>query len=106
MPDPGPSPPPVNRLVIQVPPVVFAAEGCLVHILEVLQHRAPWGDEYSVAVKLDCGKISTRVFNLTVRNEEELKAKILAEITKLKMMRLVYGDELTQEVVGGTPIVP
>ena len=103
---PNASPVAPNKAIVQIPPVTLIADNCLVHILEVLRHETPWGEEFTVAVKLDCGKISTRVFDLTVRNEKELKAKILAEITRLKMMRLVYGDEITQEIVGGVPLVP
>ena len=96
-----------QRVTIQVPPFTLAVDGCLVTILEVLKHEAPWGTEYTVALRADCGKISSRVFSLTVRDEEELKAKIKAEIAKLKIMRLELGDELTQEIVGGVmPVVP
>lgn len=89
------------RQRIQLTPFTFILDRCLVHILEVIMHKGLLGEEYTVAVKLDCGKISTRVFDLTVKNERELKAKLMAEITKLRMLRIVYGDEITQGIVGG-----
>ena len=96
----------MDRKLVQVPPLTVEVDDCLAHILEVLQHDTPWGTEYSVSVKLECGPISSRVFNLTVRNERELKGKLIAEVTKLKIMRLVFGDAYTQKIVGGVPIAP
>ena len=92
---------PEAMVTVQIPPVSFAADGCLVHILEVLRSTAPDGNPlYHVALKIQCGPIESKVFNLTVKNNRELKAKILAEITKIKLMRMVYGDEFTRRVIG------
>lgn len=90
-----------KRLLVQLPPFTVIVDNCLVHVLEVLRHNTRWGTEYTVALRVECGAVSSRVFNLTVRNEKELKAKILAEVTKLRLMKYVYGKEFTQEVVGG-----
>ena len=95
----------IKTLKVQIPPFTVVVDNCLVHILEVLEHRLPWGEEYTVSMRVDCGNIRTRVFNLTVKNTQELKAKILAEITKLRLMRYIYGDKYTQEIVGGVSIV-
>lgn len=91
---------------VQLPPLVIEVDNCLAHILEVLRHDAPWGTEYTVSIKLECGPVRTRVFNLTVENTEQLKAKLLAEVTKLRLMRFIYGDDHTREIVGGAASVP
>ena len=86
---------------IVVPPFTLEVEDCLVDILEVLKHEYPWGEkQFTVACKIRCGDVETKVFDLTVSDTRELKAKLLAEITKLKVMRMVYGDDYVRRVVG------
>lgn len=96
----------IPRLGVHLPPFIIDMGPCKAHVLEVLRHDAPWGTEYTVALKLQCGGVKTRVFNLTVQNTEQLKAKILAEAAKLRIMRFIYGEEYTREVVGGAAAVP
>lgn len=93
-----------TRSIVHLPPFTIDVKGCLVDILEALEHQAPWGKEYTVSMRIRCGGITTRVFNLTVRNNDELKAKILAEIAKLKIMLLELGHDNTQQIVGGAAV--
>ena len=82
-------------------PLSFEAEGCIVHLLEVLRSKNPDGtNEYHVVLKIQCNDIESKVFDLSVKNTRELKAKILAEITKLKLMVLVHGKEFARRVIG------
>ncbi len=101
----APSAPPGQSKIVQIPPITVMVDDCLAHILEVAQLDFPWGTEYAVSVMVECKGIRSRVFNLSVRNEKELKAKLIAEVTKFKLMRLVLGDETTRDVVGGVPLV-
>ena len=86
---------------VQILPLTFEAEGCEVTLLEILKSRLPNGTVWYHAVcRVRCGNIESKTFCIDARNNEELKAKLLTEITKLKLMRLLYGDEFTKKVVG------
>jgi len=87
--------------VVQIPPLVFEADGCLVFLLEVLKGSDMEGNpRYHVSLRVKCGDIESKTFNLTVKDTKELKALLLAEITKFKLMRMVLGDEMTRRVIG------
>lgn len=86
---------------IQILPVTFEVEGCEVTLLELLKSRLPDGTVWYHAVcMVKCGNIESKTFCIDARSNEELKAKLLTEITKLKLMRLLYGDEFARRVVG------
>jgi len=91
----------VSTVRVTITPISFEAEGCIVHILEVLRNTDFRGNPiYHVALKIQCDDIESKVFNLSVRNTRELRFKILSEITKLKLYRFVYGKEFARKVVG------
>ena len=92
-----------GRLLLHIPPFTVAVDDCLVDILEVLEHRPPWGPEYTVAARIRCHGIATRTFDLTVRDTRQLLARLRAEIAKLKILVLEYGPEEAEKLLGGGP---
>ncbi len=89
-----------TKNTINILPVTFEADGCLVHLLEVLKAELFGKKMFHAAVRIECDGLKTKVFTIDARSNEELKAKILVEISKLKLIRFLYGDTFTQEVIG------
>jgi len=74
-----------------VPPAVVELDGAKVYILEVTSRR--WLDgktHYLVTCFIEIGDKRSQVFSLDVTSNEELKAKLRAEIAKMKLV-LVAG---------------
>jgi len=90
----------VSKLDILVLPITLEFDGCYAHLLEVLKHEKPnMPREFTAVVSIECGNIRTRPFSLTCRTNDELKAKIEAEITKLKYAIMLYGEDFVREMV-------
>jgi len=88
--------PPVINLVIT--PIEIDVEDCVATILEVAKLKLPW-TEYQASVQLRCrqnGKEAiTRVFQISFTDSEDLKRKLIMEVTKFKYNIFLLGvDEL------------
>jgi len=92
----------VIRESFQIPPFSFLLDGVKVTIYEVLKHKFISGDTwYYVTVRLQSGNFKSRIFGVDARDEEDLKKKLLVEISKLKLLRYTEGEKGLAEVVGG-----
>jgi len=73
----------------QIPPISFELDGCLVTIYEVTRVELINGEKwYLVHLDIEYRGRRTRRFTLTARNTDELKKKLLVEISKLKLAHL------------------
>ena len=81
---------PILNLVVL--PVEVEVEGCTATILEVAKLSLPW-EQYSASVQIKCGNATTRVFPIVYRDSQELKRKLVYEVTKLKYALFLYGVE-------------
>ena len=82
-------------------PMSFELEGCTVYILETIKtKRVDGSEEYHVTVKIKWNNIESKIFSLDVKDNKELKAKLLAEISKMKLMKYILGDDLTKKIIG------
>lgn len=90
---------PEAPLVVQLAPLRVEMDGCTVTILEVVKSRVLDTTFYHVVLKLCCGSVETRPFTIDVRSTRELRAKLLVEISKLKALILLYGEEYARRVV-------
>jgi|GEM_PF-4627712 len=80
----------MDRLDTVIAPVRFKLDDAIVTIYEVLSMRLISGETwYSVNVDITLGKYRTRRFNIHVRSMRELKAKLLVEISKIKLLRVL-----------------
>lgn len=81
-------------------PVTLEFDGCYAHLLEILKHEYPnMPKQFTAVVSIECGDVRTRPFSLTCRSNDELKAKIEAEIAKLKYSLMLYGEEFVKYMV-------
>lgn len=85
---------------ILIPPFYMEIDGVTVEVLEVLKHQLISGDKYyTVALRIHYKDIVSKIFNLTVKDEEELKNKLKIEITKIKFMEYAYGLKYVKGVI-------
>ena len=83
-------------LTLTITPVDIEIEDCRVTILEVARLKL-WWEQYHASVQVRCGDVLSRVFHLDFKNTEELRQKLVTEVTKLKYMLLLYSkSELKQ----------
>jgi len=74
-------------------PYTFRLDGVLVTIWEVLKSKLIDGTVlYHVTVSLGVSKR----FNLTVRSWGELRRKLLVEVSKYKLLRMLGKDEVVR----------
>ena len=86
---------------VEVLPLIVNVDDCEAYILEVLKNKLVTGDTiYHVSVKIKCGDVESKVFNISVRNKEELVAKLKIEVSKFKLMKYVVGKEFAARVIG------
>lgn len=81
---------PILNLVVL--PVEVEVEGCIATILEVAKLPLPW-EEYQASVQVRCGNATSRVFQISYKNSEELKRKLVYEVTKFRYIIFLYGAE-------------
>ena len=85
---------------ILIPPFYMEIDGVTIEVLEVLKHQLISGDKfYTVALRIHYKDIVSKIFNLTVKDEEELKNKLKIEITKIKFMEYAYGLKYVKGVI-------
>jgi len=73
-----------------IPPVSFKLDGAYVTIYEVTKSTLITGETwYHVNLDLRISQYKTKRFTLDVRNVDELKRKLLIEISKFKLMILL-----------------
>jgi hypothetical protein len=87
---------PVINLVLT--PVEIDVDDCIATILEVSKLKLPW-IEYQASVQVKCrveGKeVTSQVFQVSFTDSDDLKRKLLIEVSKFKYNIFLYGvDEL------------
>jgi len=88
---------------IYITPFSIIVDGVPVRILEVLKTALdPENPQYHVTVQIDYHGTKSRIYTLDVRDTRDLVKKLKVEITKIKMLRYVYGEEEAKRVIGGT----
>ena len=81
-------------ITLTITPVDVEVDDCVVTILEVAKLKLPW-EEYQASVQIKCGNTVSRVFQISFRDKEELKQKMITEVAKLKYLLLLHSkDEL------------
>lgn len=86
-------------LVALIPPFRIEIDGCMVTILESMKSVILGETWYHVVCKIKCSEVETKPFTLDVRSTKELKAKLLVEVSKLKMLMMLYGTDFARRVV-------
>ena len=71
---------------VQVTPTELILDGCRVAILEAFRTRLGDTTWYHVVCVVHCDGVTSRPFTLDVRSVKELRAKLLVEISKLRML--------------------
>ena len=87
---------PVINLVLT--PVEIDVDDCIATILETSKLKLPWV-EYQASVQVKCraeGKeVTSQVFQVSFTDSDDLKRKLLIEVSKFKYNIFLYGvDEL------------
>jgi hypothetical protein len=81
---------------VEILPKAFEYDGCTIYLLEVIKTGTP---EYIAVVAFEYEGMKTRPFSIPFKTREELRAKILAEIAKLKMYIYTMGKDKVREVL-------
>ena len=78
-----------------VPPVLVELDGAKVYILEVTQYTTPLGRKcFFVSCFIEIGDYRTHVFPVPACSNDELKAKLKAEIAKIKLVLMSGRTDL------------
>jgi len=81
-------------------PIAIDVDGARVEIFEVMKYELPSGDViYRVTCRIIWRGIKTRVFSLDAKDMDDFRKRVEIEIAKMKMMYLIGGRELVEEVV-------
>jgi hypothetical protein len=74
-------------VTVHVPPVELQLLDAKVTIVEVHRYETPWsGPRYLVACHVEWGGYRSQLFNLDVKDNDELERKLKVEISKMKLM--------------------
>jgi len=85
---------------LQIPPFYVEVDGVRVQILESSKHTLLTGETwYIVSCRIIYKGITSKIFPLFVRNEEDLVNKLKIEITKIKFLDYAYGLEEVRKVI-------
>jgi len=80
--------PPSLRPVVkaQIPPIELELLQAKVTIVEVHKYETPWsGARYIVSCQVEYGGYRSQLFQLDVKDNEELERKLMVEIAKMKL---------------------
>jgi len=83
-----------------LPPIIIDVEDAKVEILEVVKYTLPNGeDRYHVVCRLYWRDIKTRPFFLDAKDMDDLRKKIEIELSKIKILYIIGGRNIVEEVV-------
>ena len=84
-----------------ITPIQFKAGRLVVTLHEVVKlEPVPNDVRYLVVLSFQDRDYLSRPFFLVVRNTSELKHKLMAEITKYRLHRIVLGPDVTRRLTG------
>jgi hypothetical protein len=79
-------------LTLTITPIEIEVENCILTILEVSKYKLPW-DLYQASCQVKCGDYMSKIFQIDFTDKDDLKRKILIEISKFKYLIFMYGRE-------------
>ncbi|RLF08426.1 MAG: hypothetical protein DRJ60_00405 [Thermoprotei archaeon] len=83
-------------------PLTVKVDNFTVYILEVMKYRLPNGKEsYVVTCKIKKDDFETRSFPIFCRDTNELRAKLLIEVTKIRYLMWLHGKDFAKRVASG-----
>jgi hypothetical protein len=81
-------------LKLTITPVDIEIEDSIVTVLEVTKLNLPW-EEYIASIQIKYKNAVSRVFNITFKNSDDLKQKLITEVMKFKYVLFLFSlDEL------------
>jgi len=87
-----------SRLILT--PFSVEVDGVRVDILEVMKLTYPNDYKmYIVSCRIRYKGITSRIFPLFVKNEQDLFNKLKVEVTKVKFLELAYGLDEVRRVI-------
>jgi len=84
------SPKPFLTLII--PPFDVEVDGCTVTVLEVTKLNLPW-EEFQASCQIKYKDTTSRIFQVSYKDSNELKQKLKTEIAKFKYALFLLGKE-------------
>ena len=88
-----------DKSKLHILPLTMDVDGFKVHLLEVLKNTLPDGTpQYFAVVRIEKDDFSTRNFTIPCRSTQELKAKLMAEIAKIRYVMFTYGKDFAKKV--------
>lgn len=83
-------------------PIAVRVDGFTVYILEVMKGRLPNNrEQYFVTCRIKKGDFETRNFTIFCRDTQELKAKLLIEVAKIRYLMWLHGKDFAKRVASG-----
>jgi len=87
-----------SRLILT--PFSVEVDGVRIDILEVMKLTYPSGDKrYIVSCRMHYKNVTSKIFPLFVKSEEDLLNKLKVEVTKVKFLELAYGLDEVKRVI-------
>ncbi|MCQ5337270.1 MAG: hypothetical protein NO475_03635 [Candidatus Methanomethylicia archaeon] len=81
-------------LKLTITPVDIEIEDSIVTVLEVTKLNLPW-EEYIASIQIKYKNAVSRIFNITFKNSDDLKQKLITEVMKFKYTFFLFSsDEL------------
>ena len=81
-------------LKLTITPVDVEIEDSIVTVLEVTKLNLPW-EEYIASIQIKYKNAVSRIFNITFKNSDDLKQKLITEVMKFKYALFLFSlDEL------------
>jgi len=84
-------------------PVDIEVGDTVVTILEATKLKLPW-DEWMISCQIKCGQVASKIFNITYKDNKELRLKLELEVAKFKYALFTLGRERMIEIGLATPI--
>ena len=81
---------PILELIIT--PMEIEVEDCEVTVLEVTKLPLPW-EEYQASIQIKTDNVTSKIFQVTFKDKDELKRKLVMETTKFKYALILYGEK-------------
>jgi hypothetical protein len=81
-------------LKLTITPIDIEIEDSIVTVLEVTKLNLPW-EEYIASIQIKYKNAVSRIFNITFKNSDDLKQKLITEVMKFKYALFLFSsDEL------------
>jgi hypothetical protein len=85
----------MQRIVtVHLAPSELTVDGCRVAILEALKTKVLDEELHHIVVAISCKGVHTKPFTIDARTPREFRAKLKAEIAKLKMLIYMYDPKM------------